>query len=86
MLTKRLEVLFDPGEFKILKKKAEEDGKSIAFIVREAVKEKIIDSSLMQKQKALKKLFSSGMETPFDEWKEEKKRITKSRVKDIETY
>lgn len=85
MLTKRLEILFDPKEFEILKKKAKAEGKSIASMVRETLKEKIIDSSLKQKERALKRLFSPTMETPFDEWREEKKRITKTRVKEIET-
>lgn len=86
MLTKRLEILFDPKEFEILKKKAMAEGKSIASMVRETLKEKIIDSSLKQKERALKRLFSPAMVTPFDEWREEKKRIIKTRVKDIETY
>ena len=86
MLTKRLEILFDPKEFEILEKKAKAEGKSIASLAREALKEKIMDSSVKQKEKALKKLFSLSMEMSFDEWEEEKKRIIKKRVKEIETH
>ena len=86
MLTKRLEILVDPKEFEIIKKKAEAEGKSIAGMIRDALKEKIIDRGVKQKDKALKRLFSPDRETPFDEWKEEKKKIIKSRVKEIETY
>lgn len=86
MLTKRLEILFDPGEYKILKKKAVEEGKSVANLVRETLKEKIIDSSVKEKESALKRLFSPSMETDFNEWKVEKKRIIKSRVKKIEAH
>lgn len=84
MLTKRLEILFDPKEFEILKKKATEEGKSVANLVRETLKEKITDSSIKEKENALKRLFSPSMETDFDEWKEEKKRIIKTRGKNIE--
>lgn len=84
MLTKRLEILFDPGEFEILKIKATDEGKSVANLVRETLKEKIIDSSIKEKENALKRLFSPSMETDFNEWKEEKKGIIKARGKKIE--
>ncbi len=86
MLTKRLEILFDPKEFDILKKKAMEEGKSVANLVRETMKEKILDSSMKQKERALKRLFSLDMKIDFKEWKEEKKIITKARTKAIETH
>ncbi|MGR3178176.1 MAG: hypothetical protein ACUZ8E_08985 [Candidatus Anammoxibacter sp.] len=86
MLTKRLEILFDPKEFNILKKKADTKGKSVACLIRETLKEKVIDSSLKQREKALKRLFSADLETPFDEWSQEKKMITKVRVEEIETH
>ena len=70
MLTERLEILFDSKEFDVLKKKAMEEGKSVANLVRETMKEKIIDSSMKQKERALKRLFSLDMETDFKEWKE----------------
>ena len=44
MLTKRLEILFDPKEFETVKKKAEAEGKSIACMIRETLREKIIES------------------------------------------
>ena len=69
MLTKRLEVLSDPKDFMILKEKT--------------MKEKITDSSMKQKERAFKRLFSLDMETDFKEWKEEKKIITKARVKAV---
>ena len=72
MLTKRLEILFDPKEFDVLKRKAMEEGKSVANLVRETMKEKIIDSSMKQKERALKRLFSLDTQTDFKEWKEEK--------------
>jgi hypothetical protein len=55
MLTKRLEILFDPKEFDVLKRKAMEEGKSVANLVRETMKEKIIDSSMKQKERGEKK-------------------------------
>ena len=41
-------------------------------MVRETLKEKIMDSSTKQKDKALKNLFFPSMETDFKTWKEEK--------------
>jgi hypothetical protein len=55
MLTKRLEILFDPKEFDVLKRKAMEEGKSVANLVRETMKEKIIDSSMKQKERGEKR-------------------------------
>lgn len=86
MLTKRLEILLDPKEFETVKKKAEAEGKSIAGMIRETLREKIIESDSKRKERALKRLFSSAMETDFDEWRKEKKRIAKNRVKEIETH
>lgn len=84
MLTKRLEILFDPKEFEAVKKKAEAEGKSIAGMIRETLREKIIESDSKRKERALKRLFSPDMETDIDEWSKEKKRIAKTRVKKIE--
>lgn len=86
MLTKRLEILFDPKEFETVKKKAEAEGKSIAGMIRETLREKIIESDSKRKERALKRLFSPVMETDFDEWRKEKKKIAKTRVKEIETH
>lgn len=86
MLTKRLEILFDPKEFEIIKKRAVAEGKSIANLIREAVREKVLDRDTKQKQKALKRLFSPAMETSFDEWEEEKKKLIKNRSKKFEAY
>ncbi len=86
MLTKRLEILFDPKEFEAIRKKAEVEGKSISSLVREAVKEKITEKDTKQKYQALKRLFDLTMETSFDEWKEEKEKIIKTRIKEIETH
>jgi hypothetical protein len=86
MLTKRLEILFEQKEFEVIKKKAKMEGKSVATLVRDALKDKVLDSSLSQKQQALKRLFSHTTETRFSEWKKEKKAMIKARVKDIETH
>jgi hypothetical protein len=86
MFTKRLEILFDPKEYEIIRKKAEAEGKSIAALIRDALKEKVIEKDIRHKEEALKRLFSPDMEIPFDEWMEEKKRLTRTRVKEIETH
>ncbi len=86
MLAKRLEILLDPKDYELLRKKAEDGGISIASLVRKALKEKIIEKDTRKKEQALKRLFSPAMETSFDKWAKEKKRITKTRVKEIETH
>lgn len=86
MLTKRLEILFDPKEFEAIKKKAESEEKSVASLIREAVREKIIEKDIKRKDLALKRLFSPKMETSFGKWVEEKKKIIKGRIKEIETH
>lgn len=86
MLAKRLEILLAPKEYKILKKKAEAKGISVACLVRDALKEKIVEKDIAQKRQALKRLFSHAMETSFEDWEKEKKRIIKARVKEIETH
>ncbi len=86
MLTKRLEILFDPKEYEMIRRKAKAEGRSVASLVRKVLHEKIIEKDKKQKEAILKKLFSSSMEIPFDEWREEKKVIIKGRVKDIETH
>jgi hypothetical protein len=62
-------VLSDPKDFKILKEKT--------------MKDKTSNSSLKQRNRVLKRLFSFDMETDFKEWNEEKKIITKARVKAV---
>ncbi len=86
MLTKRLEILFDPEDFKLIKKRAEKEGKTVASLVRDTLREKIIDKDKRQKKEAVKRLFSQDMEIPIDEWTEEKKKIIEGRVKEIETH
>lgn len=86
MLTKRLEILFDPKEFETIRKKAESEDKSVASLIREAVKEKIIQKDIKRKDLALKRLFSPEMEISFGKWAEEKKKIIKGRIKEIETH
>tara|TARA_B100000315_G_scaffold243712_1_gene267419 strand:+ start:639 stop:899 length:261 start_codon:yes stop_codon:yes gene_type:complete len=86
MLTKRLEILFDPKEFEAIRKKAKSEDKSVARLIREAVKEKIIDKDKKRKDLALKRLFSPEMETSFGKWTEEKKKIIKGRIKEIEAH
>ncbi len=85
MLTKRLEILFEPKEFETIKQKALAEGKSVAKLIRETLREKLIDRDINEKEQALKRLFSLKPESPFSEWDLEKERITKERVKEIET-
>lgn len=86
MLAKRLEILFDPREYEILKKKAKSEGVSVAELVRKTLRGKILEKETKRKVEALKKLFAVTMETSFQEWPEEKEKIIRTRIKEIATH
>lgn len=86
MLSKRLEILFDPKDYEMIRRKAKAEGKSVAGLIRKVLQDKIIEKDKKQKEAILRRLFSPSMETPFNEWKEEKKGIIRSRAKEVETH
>jgi hypothetical protein len=86
MLTRRLEILFDQKEFEILRKKAKARGRSVASLIRETMREKIIDTSITEKERALKRIFSLANKLPLGDWKREKAKMIKARVREIETH
>lgn len=86
MLTKRLEILLDPDEYKEIQKEAKERGESMGQLVRNILREKIVKPRKKTAIEAFNKLFSKEMEIDMSSWVEEKKKIAKARLKEIEAY
>ena len=86
MQTKRLGVLFKQSEFELLKEKAKEERKSIAELIRTAVKEKYLVSTKREKMKALNRLFSRDREVSFPPWEKLKKGLIEEVNKEVETH
>jgi len=86
MLTKRLEILLDPEEYKELQKEAKERGESIGQLVRDVLREKMLIPRKKTSLQAFQKLFSEEMEIDISSWAEEKKKLTQNRIKEIEAH
>jgi len=81
-LTKRVELLFDPGAYKRLEELAESKTQSVASLIRSAVERMYLQPTLEQKKAALKRLVSAN--TDFGEWEEVKASMERERVREIE--
>lgn len=86
MLTKRLEILLEPDEYKEIHREAKERGESVGQLVRDMLREKMVKPRKKTAIKALQKLFSKDMKIDISSWTEEKKKITRTRVKEIEAH
>lgn len=86
MLTKRLEILLDPDEYKEIQKEAKERGESVGQLVRDVLREKMVKPRKKISIQAFQRLFSKEMEIDISSWAEEKKKITKTRIKEIEAH
>lgn len=84
MLTKRLEILLNPDEYKKLQIEAKERRKSMGQLIRDILREKIIKSRKKTAIEAFNKLYSGDIEIDISSWEKEKKNITKTRIKEIE--
>ncbi|HCC68377.1 MAG TPA: hypothetical protein DEP99_00600 [Nitrospiraceae bacterium] len=86
MLTKRLEILLNPDEYKEIQREARERGESVGQLVRDILREKMVKPRKKTAIQAFQRLFSKEMEIDISSWAEEKKKITKTRIKEIETH
>ncbi len=78
-LTKRVQVLFKPEQFKELKKKATARKESIGELIREAVEEKYLSKTLTKEKIAAAKKIAA-MELPVSDWEEMEKEIVRARL------
>jgi hypothetical protein len=76
MLSKRVEILFDPKQYAELERVAQRDGKSVGALIREAVEREYLHASREERQAALKALLSIKLE--IGSWEEAKELILKS--------
>ncbi len=86
MLTKRLEILLNPDEYKEMQREAKERGESVGQLVRDVLREKMVKPRKKTAARAFQKLFSKDMEIDISSWTEEKKKMTKTRIKEIEAH
>ena len=83
MLSKRVEVLFDPKQYASLEEEARRREKSVGALVREAVDRQFLQPTRRQKLAALRRLTSQQMDWP--PWEELKEEIIKSKVSGLDT-
>jgi hypothetical protein len=85
MLSKRVEILFDPAEMEALRRQAKKANKSVGALIREAVKEKFLTPTPKERKEALKRLLSPQCAISFPSWKKIKKELEDSMRRGIET-
>jgi hypothetical protein len=82
MLSKRVEVLFDPKQYTELERVARRDGKSIGCLVREAVERLYLAPSRQERQEAVKWLTSQNFDLP--PWEEAKEIIIREKIRGLD--
>jgi len=82
MLSKRVEVLFDPKQYTELEQVAQRDGKSVGGLIREAVEKQLLQPTRQQKLAAVKRLTSQQMDWP--PWEQLKEEIIRSKVSGLD--
>jgi len=80
VLTKRVEILFDPREYARLKEQAAKEKKSVATLIREAIRDKYLAPSLKAKRSAAEWIVSQ--EIDWGTWEEAKEEIIKGHIKE----
>ena len=76
MLSKRVEVLFDPKQYTGLEQEARRRGESVGSLVREAVERQYLLPSREERRTALKDLLSIKLD--IGSWEEAKELILRS--------
>jgi hypothetical protein len=76
MLSKRVEVLFDPKQYEGLEQEARRRGESVGSLVREAVERQYLLPSREERRTALKELLSIKLD--IGSWEEAKELILRS--------
>lgn len=69
-LTKRVEVLFDPNQFRELQRISRTKGETVAALVRQAVERQYLRPTLMQRQEAVQHLLSLRSDVTWEDAKE----------------
>ena len=82
MKSKRVEILFDPKEYRTLEEKAQTEGRSVGSMIREAVAMYVVSPSEREKKEALKWIFSR--EDDLGTWEELKAAIQRGPAEEME--
>ncbi len=85
MLEKRLEILFEPSEYELLKSIAVQEHRSVGEIIREAVREKYLVGSDAEKEAAMQRVLSGKYALDWPEWDELEKAIAREVAKQYES-
>jgi hypothetical protein len=83
MKTKRVEVLFEPKEYKTLEEAARIRGEPVGAVIREAVAKYVVNPREKERVAALRWLASQEMDFDSD-WETVKQEIIDARVRSIE--
>jgi hypothetical protein len=84
MKSKRVEVLFDPKEYRTLEERARIEGRSVGAMVREAVEKYVIHPRDEERRKAFEWLRSQTFDEIGGEWEDVKREIIEERVRQID--
>ncbi len=82
MLSKRVEVLFDPKQYTALEQEARRRGKSMGWLIREAVERLYLAPSRQERLEAVKWLTSQNLDLP--PWEEAKEIIIREKVRGLD--
>ena len=82
MLKKRVEILFDPKEYRLLEERARVEGRSVGSLIREAVEKYCLRPSEEERREAFHWLLSQEMDIDSD-WEQVKKEIAEARYEQI---
>ena len=83
MLSKRVEVLFDPKQYAALECEARRHRKSIAALIRDAVERQYLAPSRKERLEAVKWLTSQNID--FPPWEEIKEIIIRDKIRGLDT-
>ena len=81
-LTKRVEVLFDPEQYKLVERIARSRGETVGALVRRAVEQQYLGPTLEERKAAVHRLISQ--EIDFGSWEEIKAELERAKVREIE--
>ena len=84
MLKKRVEVLFEPAEYRRLEEIAHAGKRSVGSVVREAVEKYVLQPTQEQRRKAADWIASQTWEDIGGDWEEVKREIIEERVRQID--
>jgi hypothetical protein len=83
MLSKRVEVLFDPKQYAELERVAHQNAKSVGGLIREAVERLYLQPSREERLQAVKWLTSQNID--FPPWEEVKEIIIREKIRGLDT-